>query len=125
MKRGTLFVRAITFGGSWGKVDVIDLDDESFRAFVLDTLVQLTRELGAGIASGDGPDIEYRARGVKTGDAADLVAMYRTMHGLDLVKLRHAFISDRTAGADSVFCNLRITAIDTVLKERERANKEA
>jgi len=38
MRRGQVFVRATTKEGKWGNVDVFDLDDESFRAFVLQYL---------------------------------------------------------------------------------------
>ena len=36
--RGQIFFRARYDDGSWGAVDVFDLDDESFRAIVLDAL---------------------------------------------------------------------------------------
>lgn len=35
MRRGQVLVRAITVDGGWGNVDALDLDDESFRAFIL------------------------------------------------------------------------------------------
>ena len=38
MRRGQVLVRAIKAKGSWGNVDVLDLDEESFRAFVIDKL---------------------------------------------------------------------------------------
>lgn len=38
MRRRQVLVRAIKADGKWGSVDVLDLDDESFRAFVLDKL---------------------------------------------------------------------------------------
>ena len=38
MRRQQVFVRAIKANGKWGSVDVFDLDDESFRAFVVKRL---------------------------------------------------------------------------------------
>jgi hypothetical protein len=38
MRRQQVLVRAIKTDGKWGSVDVLDLDEESFRAFVLDKL---------------------------------------------------------------------------------------
>ena len=36
MKRGQVFVRAKDADGQWDSVDVLDLDELSFRVFVLD-----------------------------------------------------------------------------------------
>lgn len=38
MRRRQVLVRAIKVNGDWGNVDVLDLDEESFRAFVLGKL---------------------------------------------------------------------------------------
>lgn len=38
IKRGQIFVRALLSGGRWVTIDALDLDDESFRLFVLGTL---------------------------------------------------------------------------------------
>lgn len=38
IRKGSIFVRAKDETGRWGAADVLDLDDESFRAFVLDRL---------------------------------------------------------------------------------------
>ena len=38
MNRGEVFVRALGKDGKWDAIDVFDLDDESFRAFILDKL---------------------------------------------------------------------------------------
>lgn len=38
MRRGQVLIRAIKANGDWGNVDALDLDEESFRAFVLDRL---------------------------------------------------------------------------------------
>ena len=40
MKREQVFVRAQLPDGSWNSVDVMELDDESFRAFVFDVLMR-------------------------------------------------------------------------------------
>ncbi len=36
MKRGQYFVRAKLANGEWGNVDILDLDETSFRAFLID-----------------------------------------------------------------------------------------
>lgn len=41
MKRGTVFVRAKSPSGKFGSHDVLDLTEESFRAFVVDTFIRL------------------------------------------------------------------------------------
>lgn len=41
MKRGQVFVRAKFDDGRWGNCDIFDLDEESFRAFVIDRLILL------------------------------------------------------------------------------------
>ena len=38
MQRGMVFVRAQSPSGKWHSADVMDLDDESFRIFVLEML---------------------------------------------------------------------------------------
>lgn len=38
MRRRQVLVQAIKADGTWGAVDVLDLDEESFRAFVLQRL---------------------------------------------------------------------------------------
>lgn len=38
MRRQQVLVRALQANGKWGAVDAFDLDDESFRALVLDKL---------------------------------------------------------------------------------------
>ena len=40
MKRGQVFVRGRLRDGSIGNIDALDLDDASFRAFVLDRLMR-------------------------------------------------------------------------------------
>ncbi len=38
VNRGQCFVRAIDVNGKWDSIDVLDLDEESFRRFVLTKL---------------------------------------------------------------------------------------
>ncbi len=40
IERGQVFVRAIDRDGKWDSVDALDLDDESFRRFVLEHLAR-------------------------------------------------------------------------------------
>ena len=39
MKRGQVFVRAQTPSGKWVSADVLDLDEQSFKLFVLDRMI--------------------------------------------------------------------------------------
>ena len=50
MKRLQVFVRAKSPSGRWHSADVLDLDDASFRAFVMDVL------FGAGLVCGIKPE---------------------------------------------------------------------
>lgn len=38
IEKGQVFVRAIKADGQWGNVDVLDLDEQSFRRFVTTSL---------------------------------------------------------------------------------------
>ncbi len=61
ISRGQVFVRGIKANGSPGSVDVLDLDEISFRAFVLDMLMRR----GAVVAvegSLAGESVVYRER---------------------------------------------------------------
>ena len=40
MKKGQIYVRAITPDGELGNVDVLELDDDSFRVFIIDKFVR-------------------------------------------------------------------------------------
>ena len=55
-----VFVRAIKADGSPGSVDVLDLDEISFRAFVLDMLMR--QGAVVGVANLEGDPIVYRER---------------------------------------------------------------
>lgn len=60
MKRGHVWIRASNYDGTkWGAVDVLDLDAESFRVWVVDMLIRLGIVATLRI---DGKDIHYRAR---------------------------------------------------------------
>jgi hypothetical protein len=68
MKYGQVFVRGKNNTDEWDSIDVLRLDDESFRAFVIDMLFR------AGIVCGiksevlkDRKDIIYKERRVKKG----------------------------------------------------------
>ena len=41
IEKGQVFVRAINKDGRWDTVDALDLDDESFRRFILDKLCDM------------------------------------------------------------------------------------
>jgi len=41
MKKGQVFVRAKMNDGSWGNVDILDLNDESFRAFIIQKFIDI------------------------------------------------------------------------------------
>jgi len=60
MKRGQVWVRASNAEGTkWGAVDALDLDDESFRVWVVDKLALMGRVTALRV---DGKDIELRAK---------------------------------------------------------------
>ena len=46
MNRGQVLVRALKTNGKWGNVDVLDLDDESFRAWIVDKLLEQGSVIG-------------------------------------------------------------------------------
>jgi hypothetical protein len=62
MKRGQVVVRGQLADGSWGTVDALDLDTESFRAFVLDVLSRAGLVATIREKYVDGESIPYRAR---------------------------------------------------------------
>lgn len=66
MKRGQVFVRATDETGRWGTVDVLDLDEDSFRAFVVETFVRAEVVTSIREEMVEGERIRYRAKaGVK------------------------------------------------------------
>ncbi len=60
MKRGQVFVRAIDPGGKWGPADLLDLDDESFRAVILHKLLEVGLFVGIKEETIDGDPITLR-----------------------------------------------------------------
>lgn len=62
MKRGQVFVRAINKKGKHDSVDVLDLDDASFKAFVMDMLFSTGIVVGLRDEAVDGERIVYREK---------------------------------------------------------------
>ncbi len=62
MKRGQIFVRAKKKDGSWGSVDVLDLDEQSFRAFILEMLIRQSIVCSIKDEFVEGDDIQYHER---------------------------------------------------------------
>ncbi len=62
MKRGQVFVRARSKRGKWESVDVLDLDEESFKAFVIEKFRQHEMVSGLKDEYCDGEQIELRER---------------------------------------------------------------
>ena len=60
MKRGQVFVRAKNKEGKWDSVDVLDLDEVSFRAFVIDKMVQIGILVAMKEEVCEGDPIEYQ-----------------------------------------------------------------
>ncbi len=63
MKRGQAFVRGVLRDGSIGTIDVLDLDDASFRAFVLDRLIRSEIVYAIRDEHVEGEHLTYRERG--------------------------------------------------------------
>lgn len=62
MKRGQVFVRAQDENGKWQSIDVLDLDDESFRVFVVNMLMRGMLVTSITDENVDGEQITLRAR---------------------------------------------------------------
>lgn len=62
MKRGQVFVRAEKKDGSFDSVDVLDLDDASFRAFVMDILVREALVVGILDEVVEGSPLRYKEK---------------------------------------------------------------
>lgn len=68
IKRGQVFVRAQDETGRWGSADVLDLDEESFRAFVAGTLFRSGLLVGLKDEAVAGERLPLRVRpGVRFG----------------------------------------------------------
>lgn len=61
MKRGQIFVRAKSPSGKWGNHDALDLDDKSFRAFILDRLFRAGLVVGLKDEFTKNDDIKYQS----------------------------------------------------------------
>lgn len=55
-----VFVRAIKANGQWGSVDALDLDERSFRAFVLDRLN--VAGIVSAVVTEEGDPVVYREK---------------------------------------------------------------
>jgi len=49
IERGQIFVRALNYEGKWDSVDVLDLDEESFRRWLLGIVGEGKRIAGVGL----------------------------------------------------------------------------
>ena len=61
MKKGQVFVRAKDKNGRWYSADVLDLDQRSFNAFVVDQLFRGGNTVGVKDEFCLGEDIEYQS----------------------------------------------------------------
>ena len=62
MKKRQVFVRAQDSTGKWGCADVLDLDDISFRAFVIDILFKIRAVVGILDEHVEEAPISYRTK---------------------------------------------------------------
>jgi len=62
VKRGQVFVRGRRRDGSIGNIDALDLDDASFRAFVLDRFIRCEIVTSIKDEFVEGERIEYAER---------------------------------------------------------------
>jgi hypothetical protein len=62
--RNQVFVRAQDENGKWGAFDALDLDDESFRMFILDKLAALRV---VAVLKNDADSVKGASLRVKTG----------------------------------------------------------
>jgi hypothetical protein len=62
MMRGQVFVRGRTKDDRWGNIDVLDLDDESFRAFVVEMLIRAGLVCSLNPDDVPEPEINYQER---------------------------------------------------------------
>ena len=65
MKRGQVWVRAKDANGEWGTADVLDLDEVSFRAFVIDVLMRVGLVTAHKCEFCDGEEIDLIASAVE------------------------------------------------------------
>jgi hypothetical protein len=62
VKHGQVFVRGVRADGTFGNIDALNLDDASFRAFVLDVLFRAGAVVGIKDEETRGEHITYRER---------------------------------------------------------------
>lgn len=62
MKRNQVFVRAKSPSGKWGAHDVLDLEQESFNAFVAGKLYEAGIVVGYRPETIKGKEIEYKSK---------------------------------------------------------------
>lgn len=62
MRRAQVFVRAQRPDGRWASVDALDLDEASFRAFVLDCLRRVGAVVALSDAVAEGEEVVLRCR---------------------------------------------------------------
>lgn len=60
MKREQVFVRGVTKDGNWDAIDVLNLDNASFRAFVIDVMLRAGLLVGIQDEYVEGLSIVYR-----------------------------------------------------------------
>jgi len=61
MKKGQVFVRAKSPSGKWGSHDVLDLNNKSFKVFVLDILFRAGLVVGLKDEICKDEEIEYQS----------------------------------------------------------------
>ncbi len=62
MKRRQVFVRALDSNGKMGATDVMDLDEESFRAFMVEVMLRNDLVVGIRESEVDGERIRLRTK---------------------------------------------------------------
>lgn len=62
IKRGQVFVRAKSPSGIWGNHDILDLTDETFKAYIVDTLLRGGHLLGIKPDLIPGKEIELESK---------------------------------------------------------------
>ena len=62
VRRGQCFVDGIVLGGQFGKIDVFDLDEQSFRVWVIHQLMEQHPALLVQFQGGQGATLVYRQK---------------------------------------------------------------
>lgn len=81
MKKGQVFVRAKNKDGRWDNIDVLDLDQPSFNAFVTEQLFRAGLVTGIKPEYVEGEEIEYtqRKENANTNEKAIVLLMQSTL----------------------------------------------